>query len=467
MRSTFGGLEIARRSLSSQQTALSVTGHNIANANSPGYTRQSAALQATSPYTVPGMNRPHGPGQVGTGVEVGAIRRLGDQFIQAEMIKEARNTGYWGSRQQILRQIEVALMEPSDSGVQSALKQYWESLQELHKSPESQAVRSVVVERAGVLAETLRYARSQLLPIQIELDNNIQRVGQRISVLGEQIATLNREIAQAQVVGYQPNDLLDRRDLLVQEVSNLAGATVSPRNQGMIAVVVGGITLVDGAHSRTLVAESEPGRANTTRLVWSDLGVPANFDGGEMKSLFEGRDVLIPDQLRQLDNLASTLIAETNALHRQGIGLNGATGLDFFTGGDASDIAVNRAIASDLENIAASLTGDPGDGAMALRLAQLSQAPVMDGGATFDSYFASVVSRLGVISQKAVRMVEHQSDVANHLSALRESVAGVSLDEEMSNMIMFQHAYAAAARVVNVMDEALETLIMRMGLVGR
>lgn len=143
MRSTFGGLEIARRSLSSQQTALHVTGHNIANANSPGYTRQSATLRATSPYTVPGMNRPHGAGQVGTGVEVGVIRRLGDQFIQAEMTKEARNTGYWNSRQHILRQVEVALMEPSDSGVQTAFKQYWESLQELHKSPESQAVRSV------------------------------------------------------------------------------------------------------------------------------------------------------------------------------------------------------------------------------------------------------------------------------------------------------------------------------------
>lgn len=466
MRSTFGGLEIAKRSLAAHQAALGVTSHNIANANAPGYTRQSAVLRATSPYTVPGTENVYGAGQVGTGVEVTMIRRMGDQFIQAEMTKEARNSGYWGSRQQILRQLEVALMEPSDTGVQAAFQKYWAALQEVHKSPESLAVRSVLVEEATVLAETLQYARSQMVPIQRELDQEMQRVAQRLNTLGDQIAALNKQIANAQVVGYEPNDLLDQRDLLVEEVSRLAGATVSQRNNGMIAVIVGGVSLVDGAFARSIMIEPDTSRPGLTNLRWSDLGTPAKFDGGQMQSNFEGRDQIIPEHLAALDRLASTLISEINAIHRQGIGLNGATGHDFFVGTDAKDIAVNPLLKGDLESIGAAASRDPGDGQVALQMSRLSQSPVMDG-ATFDNYFASIVSRLGVTSQKALAMVEHQADVENHLVSLRESVAGVNLDEEMSNMIMFQHAYAAAARVVNAMDEALDTLINRMGLVGR
>lgn len=467
MRSTFGGIEIARRALAAQQVALNVTGHNIANANTPGYTRQVAMMRATSPYTVPGTEHPHGAGQIGTGVEVSSIRRMSDQFIQAEITKEARNTGYWNSRQHILRQVEVALMEPSDTGIQAAFEKYWKALQELHKSPESLAVRAVVAEEAGVLAQTLRYARSQLVPIQRSLDQELRRNAEQLTTLGEQIASLNRQIAHAQVVGYQPNDLLDQRDLLVAEVSRLAGATVANREQGMVAVIVGGVALVDGVEARTIVAKDDPNRPGLSRLIWDDLGSDVNFTGGEMLSQLEGRDEIVPDQLRKLDLLASTLIAETNAIHAAGYGLDGSTGHALFVGSDASDIAVNANVANHLERIAASGNGEPGDGSVALRLAQLNQSPVMEGGATFGTYFASIVSRVGVISQKAQQMVEHQADVENHLQALRESVAGVSLDEEMSNMIMFQHAYAAAARVVNAMDEALEILIERMGLVGR
>src|SRR5690625_1002932 len=257
MRSTFGGIETAKRSLGSHQLALQTTGHNIANANAPGYSRQRVSLRATSPYTVPGMNNPAGPGQVGTGVEPGVIQRMVDQFVQAEINKEARNTGYWASRDQMLQQIEAALMEPSDTGVRAAFDQFWESLQELQKNPESHAVRSVVAERATVLAETIHYTRSQLLPIQKELDHSVQGIAQQVTSLGEQIAVLNQEIARAKAVGYEPNDLLDRRDQLVEEVSDLSGATVVARQNGMIAVLIGGTTLVDGSHSRALVAEPD------------------------------------------------------------------------------------------------------------------------------------------------------------------------------------------------------------------
>lgn len=466
MRSTFSGLEIARRSLAAQQMGLNVTGHNIANANTPGYTRQTALLRATSPYTVPGRVNPHGAGQVGTGVEVAAIRRTTDQFVQAEIIKEAGNSGYWQARQQVLRQMEVALMEPSDSGVQAAFEKYWAALQELHKSPESHAVRSVLVEEARVLADTIQHVRAQLLPMQRELDQGMQRTAERLNTLAEQIAEINRQIAHAQSVGHQPNDLLDQRDVLVEEVSRLTGATVSPRHNGMIAVLIGGVSLVDGTYARTIAVQDDPERPGLTQLFWEDTHAEVRWNGGQMRSDQEARDQLIPETLESLDRLAAALIDSTNAIHRQGIGLDGSTDLDFFVGASAADIAVNPALVSKVERIGASATGEEGDGTVALRMAQLSQQPVIDG-ATLESYFAAIVGTVGVLGQKAQLMVDHQTEVQHHLTTLRQSIAGVNLDEEMTNMVMFQHAYAAAARVVNAMDEALETLINRMGLVGR
>lgn len=466
MRSAFSGLEIARRSLAAQQLALNVTGHNIANANTPGYTRQTALLRATSPYTVPGRVNPHGAGQIGTGVEVAAIRRTSDQFVQAEIIKEAGNTGYWEAQRQVLRQMEIALMEPSDSGVQAAFEKYWAALQELHKSPESHAVRSVLIEEARSLADTIQHVRAQLLPMQSEIDLGMQRTADRLNTLAEQIATINRQIAHALTMGQQPNDLFDQRDVLVEEVSRLTGATVAPRQNGMIAVLIGGVSLVDGTFARTIAVENDTARPGLTQLVWQDTQSLVQWNGGQMRSDEEARDVLIPETLERLDKLAAALIAHTNAIHREGIGLDGSTGLDFFVGSSAADIAVNPALVASPERIGASQTGELGDGNIALRMAQLAQQPVLEG-ATLENYFAGIVGRVGVMGRKAQMMVDHQADVEHHLTTLRQSVAGVNLDEEMTNMVMFQHAYAAAARVVSAMDEALETLIHRMGLVGR
>ena len=242
--------------------------------------------------------------------------------------------------------------------------------------------------------------------------------------------------------------------MLVAEVSRLTGATVAPRQNGMIAVLIGGVSLVDGAYARTIAALDDPGRPGFTRIVWQDTETRVQWNGGEMRSNEEARDQLIPETLERLDRLAAALIEQTNAVHRTGTGLDGSSGLDFFIGSSAADIAVNPEVAEYPERIGASLTGEKGDGTVALRMAQLAQEPVIDG-ATFENYFAGIVGRIGVMSSKAQLMVEHQADVEHHLMTLRQSVAGVNLDEEMTNMVMFQHA-TAAARVVNAMDEALK-----------
>lgn len=467
MYSTFGGLETARRALFAQQRVLDVTSHNIANADTPGYSRQRVTLSATRPIPAIGFQRTPGAGQIGTGVQVAAIKRQTDAFIEAEIQREISDFGYWTQRYEILHQLEVTMMEPSDVGIRAALDKYWDALQGLHKDPSSMAARAVVREQAAVLTDTIRHVRQSLVPLQRELDAAIRRNVIHLNSLGQQVAALNAEIAQARSVGYEPNDLLDRRALLIKEMSEIAGVKVATRTQGMIAVSIGGITLVDGTEFRQMQLIDDPQRDGLVRVVWDGLDRDVNFQGGQMRALMEGRDELIPQQMAHLDAFAKQLIEATNEVHRKGYGLAGTTGLNFFAGTDARDIRLSDDI-SDLRNIAASADGSPGDGTNALEMARLKQAHLMENGtASLGDFYSSVISRLGVQGQKAERMQEHQGVVMQHLTMLREAVSGVNFDEEMSNIVMAQHAYVAAARVMSALDEALETLITRVGIVGR
>lgn len=472
---SFHGIEIARRALSAHQAALQVTGHNIANANSPGYTRQVATLSATDPFPTSGLGPTITPGQRGTGVELSAIRRMSSDFIQSETVREMANEGYWTELQEILRRAEMAMLEPGSSGVQASLGQYWESLQELHKNPESLAVRAVVRESALTLAETIRYVRDQLVPLQTQFDSAVRAGVAELNRLAEQVAALNADIAKANALGHTPADLFDRRDLLVQEMSRLSGARVAMRAQGMVAVSVGGIAIVDGLTTRQIevVAGSEP----ISKLVWEGGERDVQIGGGRLQALLQGRDEWVPTLVQGIDQMARELIQATNDVHQAGVTLTGQPGGNFFEGDGASNIALAPLILQDLEHIAAAGVPDDWDpdqhavpvanGDNALRMAQIRHERVVDGNATLETFHTSLVSRLAIASQKATRMVEHQATVSQHLLTLRESISGVSIDEEMTNLVMYQHGYAAAARLVSVVDEALDTLINRMGLVGR
>jgi flagellar hook-associated protein 1 FlgK len=465
MYSTFGGIEIVRRSLAAHQSALNVVAHNLANANTPGYTRQSADLVATNPYTIPTFYV-SGVGQIGTGVELGAIRRMNNQFVQTSLQRESSNEGYWQALQQVYEQLEICVGEPSDSGIRASMDEYWKAWQELHVNPENGAVRTILKDRASILADTINSVYEQVNRVRRDLDASVNRLVLRINTIGEEIASYNAEIAKAKVVGYQPNDLLDKRDLLLKEICSLTGATVSDRSQGMIAVSIAGINLVDGLHVQKLATVKDPHNADLSQVYWTDLNVTAKFNGGEIKAVLEGRDQICCAQLESLDKLALTLIENTNAIHSTGYGLNGSTGLSFFTGTGAGSINLSNDIISNIENIAASSTGEPGDGKNALKLARLQSIPLINGE-TLEQYYTSFVSSLGVAAQKAELMVEHQETIMKNLDGLRESFSGVNIDEEMTNMIMYQHAYSAAAKVMTAMDEILNTLINKLGLVGR
>lgn len=466
MRTTFFGFELARRAIATQQRALDVTGHNITNASSPGYSRQRVVQTATLPWAEPALNRPLGPGQIGTGVMIRQIERLHDAFIESQINRETQSHSRWDAKRTILTQIELIVNEPTDSGVRHAMDKLWEGLQDLSTEPESMPARSVVAERANSLAEAIRSARARLDAVRNDINVDIRTDVNKLNSLGAQIAALNKQIAEVNAVGQNPNDLLDRRDVLLRQAAELTGVQVVDRPNGQIAVLIGGVALADGKTHRDLRFNEDTGE-----IEWVDTGMTAHIGDGRIRGLFESRDETIPGYIAALDEFTATLIAELNAIHAAGYDLTSSgqpSGLDFFTGSDSTTIAFNSVLYDDLELIAASGNGNDADGSNALAMAQLRFALVMNNGtATLDEFYAATVARLGVEAQEADRYLEQQEMVLGYLDRVRESVSGVSLDEELANLIQFQHAYNAAARMLTTMDEAIDMIINRMGLVGR
>ncbi len=486
MSSTFFGLEIGRKALQVQQTALNITGHNIANANTKGFTRQQAVMSATQPFAMPSYNRPIGAGQIGTGVEVQEIRRLRDDFIDLQVRQEVNKFSEWEAKQDALQKLEVIFNEPSESGLRTVMDQFWEAWQDLSGNPELEAVRKTVRERGITLAETFNHLDRQLSELAADIDASVKIKVDEINNIASQIATLNDQIVRIEVQNDNANDLRDKRDLLVDELSRSIQVTVSEDEYGSLKVMIGGRALVSGSEAFQISAVPDPANNGYAELQWAADGSAVMVQSGELRGMLDNRDTIVPSYRDQLDEIARTVVVELNAVHSAGYGLDdNVGGINFFDPIDpldptypnnitAANIAVDAAIMADLDNIAAATTpGDPldpglnaGDGSNAINIVELKHRNLI-GTATIDDYYRGMIAELGVQAQEAGRMTDNQELLVSQLENRRQQVSGVSLDEEMTNMIKFQHAYNAAARVVTAMDEMLETIVNRLGLVGR
>lgn len=455
------------------QMALDITGHNIANADTPGYSRQVANLTATAPYTLPSLQRTTTAGQMGTGVEVARIQRMRDEFIDVQIRHESSAQGRWKARQSTLEQLEVILNEPSEEGIAAYLHKFWSALQELADRPDDPAIRQVLYETAVSFTDLIRQTHSQLKTLQRDLDQQAQIIGERINSLAQQIAAVNEEIGKVISVGDDPNDLLDKREVLVRELAGLTNIEVQTDHMNRYIITISGSLLVSGDRANSLAFVENPDHNGLVDVVWAETGTVVDLRDGELKGLLEMRDLEVAYYLDALNAFASTLITEFNAVHRSGYGLSGSTGLNFFSGNDASDIRIDPAITIDLNNIAASVdlggVGAPGNGENALALGGVIKTAFLmnNGTATLSDFYESIIVKLGVDAEKANTMLENKKALLHHLQKRQESVAGVSLDEEMVNMIKFQNSYNAASRLITAIDEMLETLITRTGIVGR
>ena len=520
MRSTFMGLETSKRGLYTQQSALYTTGHNIGNANTPGYSRQRVNMQATSGFPGIGLNAGTMPGFLGTGVEAGSIQRIRDNFVDHQFRSESTKLGYWESRSNAIAQMEDVIGEPSEYGLQQSMSDFWQSLQTLAANPENGGARAVVVERGAAVADSFNYIYKSVSEIKGNLGDEIDFNAKTINSLLSQIGELNKQIATVEPNGYLPNDLYDARDGLLDQLSSLVPIETSYQATGgrapaiaegtvtiNIKTTVPGktITVLEKDKAATLTIDGnnpdEPFPNALTGFTFSGGPIAKPEDGklsvnemvksGELRSLVESFgyiDVnapandnvkgLYPDMMAKLDKMANAFAKAFNKVHESGTDLKGAKGEAFFVTNDksgtftASNIAVNEKIRKDPNLLAASTSAENsaevGNGQNAKNLGDVFfDKNVGLDGSNVQSFYAQVIGQLGVEGQQAIKMTDSSGVLLLSVSNRRDSISSVSLDEEMTDMIRFQQAYNASARMITVMDEALDKIINGMGTVGR
>lgn len=505
MLSTFFGLELSRRALEAQQTALDITGHNIANANTQGYTRQIAGLKQTFPGEIPGLGHSL---SIGTGVTLDYIQRARDSFVDRQLRWETSKQQYWGARQDSLQKIEGLMNEPSENSLHDDMDKFWNAWSDLSKNPENMGARSVVRERALALTDSFHNIAQQITGMKKDLDANVRVQIHQVNVYAQQIQDLNAQIKRAQVAGDNPNDLLDKRDALIDELSQIVSVRVSEdkdpnfadRDVTKYTVIIGNDevqppqVLVDDTTVH-LLNEPPPPSGNGlpfADVTWAETGVTLDL-GNKMGSLqanmevrgdVNGQNGYLSNLMNQFDTLAKGIADAVNALHQRGQGLTAVSGINFFTTSDgssnvtAANIEINPDLETDLGKIAtgavpADGSVNVGDGSVAQAISSLSggwtalEAIPMDAtvpAASFGDYYGANIAQLGVDVQQANRMKAGQDVLVTHMTNQREAYSGVSLDEEMTNLVKFQKTYAAAARMVTMMDDMLDTIVNRMGI---
>jgi flagellar hook-associated protein 1 FlgK len=633
MISTFHGIEVGKRGLQTHQQGMHVVEHNIANMNTEGYSRQKISFEAMQPLFVPGLSRAQTPGQIGMGSVVQSIARVRNEFIDDRIMEETSNLGYWRTTHEHLYQIEQLYNESSAQTIRNDLDQFWRSWEKLNINPDDRATRAVVRETAVTLSRSISKSFDRLYNLQTNIDTQIRIKIDEINAAARQIADLNEQIVKSQHMGDNPNDLMDRRDLLVERLSRIVNVNVVRSHPEEFIVYVGSQYLVQGAKMRPMQGLGNPARDGFAEVRWGDDRSEVKIERGEIHALIELRDITIAHQITQLDNLTMNLMDLVNEVHRDGFGLNFKTGINFFqevhltqhrngnydfhgigqeshtmlfkisgtkevdldaevgsegvlnfgpavpdgrnmtisytardkirdvidrinrnevgvvaymnhrgriaikaslpidernakfvirhledsgdflvgitgvlrergaagayewqsinqvnqlVGGEKDYtvtpqfhpsrwIDIDVAIKNDLNNIAAAqgvdTTGDDrfdksngvGDGNNALLIASYRYGSGMIGeNATFDEFFTSVIGKLGSDSRDAKTHMEKSMLVMKHLENNRQAISGVSEDEELAAMVMFQHGYNASARLIRTLDAMLDTVINRL-----
>jgi flagellar hook-associated protein 1 FlgK len=580
MSSPFFGLDIGVTALRAAQQQLDTAAHNVANANTPGYSRQRVTLVEAPPYTFPAFNRSGLPGQIGSGVSVASISRVRDNFLDLQVQVQNSLKGEWDTRQQQLAKVESIFPEPSTSGLGSIISKYYGAWQDVAADPTSTAARTTLTEQASTLAMELNRDSNQLGAVTTGINQQLSQQVATINDLAKQIASLNGQIQRVTITGDNANDLKDQREQLLEQVSAIVPTRVQTQSDGTMTVLVNGVDLVSNVYARPMVAQSDSSGNVTPQ--WAD-GSAVAPQAGQMRALLDVRDVDVAGYRSQLNSLAQGIADSTNALHQRGVDSNGNAGqalFTYFAGNAAATLAVNPAVAADPRLVAASASAaTPGDGSVAGLIADLQNARSYSAGVagtdvvggmnlttnttarlttvamdtavaqryTFSStgpnsltltgadgstqtitvtdmaagsnqvlnfdqlgiklavsteasakagadlvtdfttaghntlvaasmftpsqtttdFYAGLVGKIGTASSQATEMAANQQLVVNQLTTQVEQVSGVSLDEEATDMLKFQHAYQAAARVITTMDEMLNTLINTTGLVGR
>lgn len=623
MGSTFSGIELGKRSIMAHTDAISTAGHNISNANTEGYSRQRVQLKEFDPLYRPDLERPERAGMIGQGIDVQSITRIRDEMLDQRITAQQNQESYWDTRSKYYTMIEQIYNEPDEVSVRSNMDKFWESWQELSINPESQAARQAVVTRGESLSDSIKSKWENLMGVGSLINSDIDSTVKQINSYANQIAAVNSEIVRSRGIGDNPNDLLDRRDLLVDKLSKLANITTDRRDPDEFMVHLDGKVLVQGGVARNFDLVSLTDNNGYEKLVWADTREDASVSGGTLGALIELRDVDVRNEIQSLNTMTMNFSDLVNDVHRNAYGANNVTGLDFFTqhsfvenvngnfdrngdgvldhsyifrftgtttlnpqeqigfegvmtfsgpsgnvqvpyhptdtvetvinrindsngevkayldrnnnlvlkGTTAQDvenpdfvirhvedsgffltgysgilaasgadgaydfaradavdslagaqfavspvlnpagyIEVNGVIKNDVKSVAAAFRDDSGnvnagDGRAAVEIASIRNTKVMIGHErTLDDYFADSVTNVGLKGEQAENNLKSHMAIMNDLRTMRDSISGVNIDEELSDIIKFQHGYNAAAKFVTIWDSLIDTVINRLGV---
>lgn len=623
MANSFAGIEIGKRSLMAHSTQIQTAGHNISNADTEGYSRQRVIVKSFEPIYCPDLERAMVPGQIGQGCDVESINRIKDELLESRIVEQKNVESYWETRDKYYSMIESVYNEPNDVSVRTNMDKFWQGWQELSTYPESDAARLAVVVRGQTLTNSIQQQYKSLRGIGDQINGDIEAVVKQVNDLSRQIASVNGEIVRSKGLGDNPNDLMDRRDLLVEKLSSLINVTVTQKDPDEFMVHTDGQIIVQGSLARQIETVGQLDNNGYGKLMWSDTKLDAEFHGGTLGALVELRDKDIRTEIQSLNTMALNFADLVNDVHRNAIGKNNTTGLDFFvqhdfvenvngnydrngdgvedtsyifrmtgtnalkmqeqiglsgtmtingasgnidvayfstdtvedvinrindsngevkayldrnsclvlkatsskgmenpdfvirhvedsgmflTGysgilqGSGADnaydfnranavdvlagaqfavspvlnpsayIEVNGLIQNDVSSVAAAFKNsqgfaEPSDGRAAVEMAAIRNTKIMIGSQrTFDDYFADTITNVGLKGEQAQNQLATQNKIMGDLRDLRDSISGVNIDEELADIIKFQHGYNVAAKFISVQDELLDTLINRLGV---
>lgn len=456
-------MDTGKRSLMNSQTALQTVGHNIANKTTEGFSRQRVELLS---------NQPIGEGnlQIGMGARAGVVTRVNNPWLEKQIQREGMTMGYDDSRSDAMSRVEQVYNEQNNKGLNQYVTDFFNSFRELSNNPESLASRTMVRESATAMTKDFTRLTDQLHAVQEDLDGQIKTSVEEINQITKEIASLNEKVQSVEVNKVPANDERDRRDLLLKKLGEKIDISWAEGRDGLVTVTAGRTAiLVSGTGSLELKAAATNMR-NRVEVFFQGTGTPANITdqitGGRIGGALQVRDQVIEGLLDQADKMAYTLAKEVNAAHIEGFDKYGKSGVLFFDmpadmKGAAASISLNKTVFNDVGRIAAaSKPHAPGDNTVANVISSLQYRQVMDGGtATMDDFYNTQVGQVGALTQRAIKAQESQKNMMSQLTNIRESISGVSLDEETTKMIEFQKAYDASARLIRTADEMFDTVL--------
>jgi flagellar hook-associated protein 1 len=464
--STFSGLSGALSALYAQRRGMDIVGQNIANANTEGYSRQRVDLDAVGSGSVPAIYS-NSDGTSG-GVTVRNVVRISDAFLEARGRIEHAQSAYLADQKMVYGRIEQVFNEPTDAGLQSQLSAFWGSWHDLANRPGDAASRVQVTQQARTVVNTLSGAHDRLSSLFTSTREQLDAYAIEINTTANQVAQLNQKIVHARQAELPESELSDRRDQMVLHLSELTGASALAMSDGSMGVLLNGSALVNGSNARAVkaigAARMDDLGVAPVKLVWSDTEVNAGAPSGQVASTLEALNTTLPTNAGYFDRVAASLATTVNTQHAAGFDLLGNPGGAFFTGSTAADIGVAFTDPNKVAAAASPAAGGGGthDGSNADALAGLARSETGP-----DRTYRQVVVDLGIATQTASTRANIQNVITADVDSARLAQSGVNLDEEMASMIAFQHAYQAASRVITAIDEMLDTLINRTGLVGR